>query len=269
MLSLGMTASVIQEASANDSKAATYVWAQGMAESLDLRGGAQTAVFPTVDEAVKAVARGGLQLLALSTVEYLSVEKQLPCRPAMVYEEAREVMHEYVLLSRNKAATLANAAGASLVIYTPNQKSSLSLVWADIRTRESGVPEGLAAFASVRQIAKKGQAAMAVFFGKADFGIESKTALATAIELNPQLGRELAVVDVSPPLLPGLVCLSDSLPRDLGRRYVEEATRLHEQVRYRQAFIVLRLTRVAEYADTYIASARALVARQRSLAAKR
>lgn len=269
VLRMGMTTSVIQLASANDAKAATYLWAQGIADMLGLSGGAEIEVYASAEEGGDAIVTNGLQLFALATTEFLAVEKALPCRPAMVYEEAGEVMHQYVLVTRDRTATIADAAGKSLAVYAPNQKASLSLVWGDTRARESGVRAGLAAFAQVRQHPKKGQAAMAVFFGKADFGIESRAALATAVELNPQMGRELVVIDTSPSLLPGIVCLSTTMPQELGRRYVTEATRLHQQVRYKQAFIVLRVTRIVEFQPALLESSRALIARQKALASKR
>ncbi len=269
VLRMGMTTTVIQQASANDARATARVWAQGIAEMLGLSGGAEVEVYDSVDEGRNALTSNGLQLFALATTEFLAIEKQLPCRPAMAYEEAGEVMHQYVLVTRDRGATLAVAAGKSLAVYAPNQQASLSLVWGDTRVREAGIRTGLAAFAQVREHPKKGQAAMAVFFGKADFGIESRAALTTAIELNPQMGRELVVIETSPTLLPGIVCLSTLMPQELGRRYVAEATRLHQQIRYKQAFIVMRVTRIVEFQPAMLESSRALVARQKALASKR
>jgi hypothetical protein len=56
---------------------------------------------------------------------------------------------------------------------------------------------------------------------------------------------------------------------DQRQRYAERAIRLHELVRYRQAFVVLRITEFVAWEPRFLASARALVNRHRQLLARR
>lgn len=269
VLRFGMTAGVIEAASASDAKAASLLWAQGIAEALGLYRGAEASVYPTIEEASRALASGSADVLAISSLEYLRAERQLKCQPSMVYEVTGEVTQEYVLLARGAPGDMVAAAGRSIVVYAPNLETSLAQVWGDTHLKDAGMPAGMRTFSSVRYVDKKGHAAMAVFFNQADYGIEARTAFKTAVDLNPQLGRDLRIVAQSPPLLPGLVCLSDRMGPDLRQKYVDRATHLHEQVRYRQAFIVLRVTRLAEWHPRFLDSARALLAKQRALSARR
>ena len=58
VLRFGMTAGVIEAASASDAKAASLLWAQGIAEALGLFRGAEASVYATVEEASRALASG-------------------------------------------------------------------------------------------------------------------------------------------------------------------------------------------------------------------
>ena len=70
------------------------------------------------------------------------------------------------------------------------------------------------------------------------------------------------------PLLPGRVCLSDRMPPDLRRRYVEAAARMHDQTRYRQSMIVMRVSRIVPWEARFLDTTRALLARHAALAAR-
>jgi len=194
--------------------------------------------------------------------------------PRQIYvREARRMISDYVVTEQDCRRVRVAEDSVGLGSYNMDSHNVQRYVTADGKVQNEGdvqVSPGGPYVVSYRSIVpKKGQAAMAVFFGKADFGIESRAALTTAIELNPQMGRELVVIETSPTLLPGIVCLSTLMPQELGRRYVAEATRLHQQIRYKQAFIVMRVTRIVEFQPAMLESSRALVARQKALASKR
>jgi len=268
-LHYGMTIGTIEDVSPNDARAGSLLFAQGIADAVGLYRLAEAEVYPTPVAAATAVNAGSADLVAISTLEYLSVEKQMKATPAMVYETSGAVMAEYVLVSRQNSTGLADAAGKSLVLYAPNRPWALSEAWAEVLLADAGVAGGLKAFSSVKFVAKRGHAAMAVFFGQADFGIESLSALTTAVDLNPQLGKALKVLAQSPRLIPGIVCLSDHMGPDLRRRYIEKMTRLHDLPRYRQAFMVMKVTRLVEWDQRFLDSARALITKQRSIPGRR
>jgi ABC-type phosphate/phosphonate transport system substrate-binding protein len=115
---------------------------------------------------------------------------------------------------------------------------------------------------------KRSQAVMALFFRQVEAAIEPRSAFETAVELNPQIGREIKVLARSPRLLPGLACIRRSVDHNLRRRYVEQATRLHEQTTFRQTFLVLRVTRLVPWDPRFLDTARALTARHEALRRK-
>lgn len=266
-LRLGMTTSVIESVSAADARAAAVLWAEGIASAVGLYRSVDGAIFNSLDEAVRAVNEGRTEILVLSSPEYLEAEKRLACHPAMAYEIMGEVTQEFVLVAKRGRSALA-PGGASVAMFLQNPKAELSHIWADTYFHETGVPRGLNAFASVRPMDRKGRATMAVFFGQADYAIDTRSAFASTVELNPQVGRDLEVVAHSDALLPGLVCLSDRMSAELRRRYIEAAVHMHDQVRYRQSMIVMRVSRIVAWEARYLDTTRALLARHAAIAAR-
>ena len=264
---LGMTTSVIENVSAADARASAVLWAESIATAVGLYHSVDGAVFTTVDDAVRAVNEGRTDILVLSSTEYLDAEKRFACRPSMAYEIMGEVTQDFVLIARRGRPAVVPAT-SSIAIYVQNPKAALAQIWGDTYFHDTGVARGLNAFASVKPLDRKGRPTMAVFFGQADYAIDTRSAFASTVELNPQVGRTLEVLARSEPLLPGLVCLSDRMPPDLRRRYVEAAARMHDQTRYRQSMIVMRVSRIVPWEARFLDTTRALLARHAALAAR-
>jgi ABC-type phosphate/phosphonate transport system substrate-binding protein len=203
----------------------------------------------------------------VSSTEYLEAEKRMACRPSLAYEITGEVTQEFVLVARRGRPPVVPAS-SSIAVYVQNPRSALAQMWGDTYFHDTGVVRGLNAFASVRPLDRRGRPTMTVFFGQADYAIDSRSAFASTVELNPQVGRDLEVLAHSEPLLPGLVCISDRMSPDLRRRYIEAAARMHDQVRYRQSMIVMRVSRIVPWEPRFLDTTRALLARHAALAAR-
>jgi ABC-type phosphate/phosphonate transport system substrate-binding protein len=268
ILRYGLTYGVIENANPTDVRAASLVWVQGLSDLLGFYRTAEANLYSTAAEAVTAVNTDLTDVLAISTLEYFSVERLLKASPALAFESAGEISVEYVLLARQAQGSLKELTGKTIAVQAANRPWAMSEVWADVMMADAGIPDWRRSY-SVNYVEKRGHAAMAVFFKRADLAIEVRSAFETAVELNPQLGRELTVVARSPKLLPGLICFSDRLSPAQHRTYVDRMSRMHELTKYRQAFSAMRLTRLATWDAAYLNPTRALVARQKALQAKK
>jgi ABC-type phosphate/phosphonate transport system substrate-binding protein len=268
VLRYGLTSGVIENANPTDVRAASLVWVQGLSDLIGFYRAAEARLFPTAAEAVNAVNSGVTDVLALSTLEYFSVEKSLKASPALAFESAGEITVEYVLLARQVPGSLKEFAGKTVAVHAANRPWAMSEVWVDVLMADAGVADWRRTF-SVRYFEKRGHSAMAVFFKQADLAIEVRSAFETSVELNPQLGRDLKVVARSPKLLPGVICLADRMEPGQRRTYIEKMSSMHELTKYRQAFNAMRLTRLVEWAPALLSPTRALVARQRAVQVSR
>jgi ABC-type phosphate/phosphonate transport system substrate-binding protein len=264
----GFTAAVIGDANPQDVLAASLIWSRGVVAQTGFWTTVEANIFQDSTEAVASVNAGKIDLLALSTLEYLGVERTLQAEPGLVIQQSNETMTESVLLVRNDVTSLADLAGKRLAINLQSRDWDLSTVWLDVLLMEAGMPDRQKAFSAIKIVPKRSQAALALFFRQVDAAIETRSAFETAVELNPQLGKELKILATSPPFLSALICIRNSMGRDLRQRYIEKATRLHELPQFRQTFIVMRVTRISEWDPRFLDTARAMVGRRDALKKK-
>jgi hypothetical protein len=265
VLHYGFTTRLTYNVNPADARVASLVWTRGIAEQVGIWDDAEAEIFTDVSRAVASVNADRTDVLALSTLEYLAVEHQLKATPAMVFLQAGTATNEFLLLARDDIRSVADLAGKRIGVFSASGQRELSNLWLDVLLMEAGITPDNDKMPMLQTITKRSQAAMAVFFRQVDAAVEVRPAFETAVELNPQLGRELKVVARSPELLPGLVCLRNGMPPAVRRRFLEEAVRLHDLPQFRQTFLLMRITRLMGWDPRYLDTARVLLARRDDL----
>jgi phosphonate transport system substrate-binding protein len=265
ILRFGLSGSLLDGVvSPNDALAAIRIWAKEVLTPIVFSADAEAALFQDTASLMNAVNSSTLDLVALSTTEYLSVEGSLQADPSLVYVLPEGVNVQYVVVARTGVTSVLGIAGRAVAI--PNASNHLDLLgtWLDVVALESGLGARDRAF-QLRPMQKASQALLAVFFKQADAAVVVKSAFDTAVELNPQLGKELTIVARSPLILPGLVCIRRSLDPEVRRRWVETATQLNQNPHARQTFLILRAVRMDPWLPRYLDTARALLQRRAAL----
>jgi phosphonate transport system substrate-binding protein len=69
------------------------------------------------------------------------------------------------------------------------------------------------------------QTVLPVFFRRMDAAVVIKSSFATAVELNPQLGRELRVLATSPPVIPIILCFRKNASPEGKRELIANINR--------------------------------------------
>ncbi len=268
LLRYGLSLTALSEVNPNDAVAATQTWVREVGRASGSWRDARATLFPDTPTMLQSLNNGRIDVVALSSPEYLAVESTLHADPFLVYEQSGEVEVEYVLLVRNTVRSMADLQNGRVAIIKTNTQRELADTWLDVELLEAGLPEKERAFSQLKIVRKRSQAVMALFFKQVDAAVEPRSAFETAVELNPQIGRELKVLARSPRLLPGLACIRRSVNREARQRYVEHATRLHQQPGFRQTFLVLRVTRLVAWNPHFLDTARTLTARYQALRRK-
>ena len=264
----GLLLSTFTEVNPNDALAATETWSAAVGRATGAWKATEATLFPDAATMVKAVNANRVDVIALTSAEYLAVESTVLADPFLVYELYGQVEAEYVLLVRNNIRSIAELRDGRLAIAKTSASREMADTWLDVVLLENGLPEKERAFSQVNVTKKRSQAIVAVFFKQADAAVVTRTAFQTAVELNPQLGREIKVLAQSPKLLTGLACIRRSIDMAARRRYVEQATKLHEQTGLRQTFLILQVTRLVAWDPHFLDTARALNARYDALRRK-
>jgi len=246
----------------NDAKAATKVWMEAIFSEQG-KATAQPDVQLYADRtAIKAaLERKTADLVVLGTADFYALGGPATFDRVFFYSRGGKVTVRYLLLVRADSGieTLANVRGRKL-IFLDSVRTDLAERWFNSRLKQDGLPV-------MRQLAKKvvverksSKCIQRVFFRNADACLVTARTYRTAVELNPQLGKQLTVLAKSPPYVPSLIAVPASYTAAVWPILERGILSAHTRPKMRQLFQVYRIDRLVRQTGGELASAKALLA---------
>jgi ABC-type phosphate/phosphonate transport system substrate-binding protein len=120
-------------------------------------------------------------------------------------------------------------------------------------------------FSGIKQVQKPSQAILSVFFNQTDMAVVSRSAFDTAVELNPQIGRNTKILAASKPFVTNVICLNNGMGKEMREKYLKLSLKMHDDVRMFQTFMLFGASRIAAWEPSYIQNVRELVDKHRAL----
>ena len=271
LVRVGMTRSAA-EGNINDVKAATKVWIEGIVDELDLRKmvSADVRVFEDSEGLGREVAAGTIDVIVLSTPDFLAFGGNAAMDEIFAYEKGGTTREQYVVLARKDSGiqTLGDLRGKTVSMLR-SIRLSLAESWLDQELVKAGQPKLRQHVGDLVQEEKATRCVHSVFFRKRDACVVNALAYRTICELNPQIGRDLATVSSSPSYVPSLIAIrrgyTSSLRPDLERAIRE----VHKTPRGQQILTVYMIDRLVEIQSDALESARGVLAGQTAAGEKK
>ncbi|MDH3237890.1 MAG: phosphate/phosphite/phosphonate ABC transporter substrate-binding protein [Deltaproteobacteria bacterium] len=260
-LAIGYSASVISNVDPGDAKAATKVWADMIMRRKGAIVESETMVLKNLPALEKALKEKRVDLIFLLPQEYLEARDRLPIVPLVASTPKEGLYEEFVLLVRKDSAlaTVRDLRRKRLTVET-DQKGTLPLMWLETLLMREGEFEDIEQyFAGVKATHKPSQTILPVFFRQADGCIVTRTAFQTMVELNPQLGKEIREIAISPPFITSIGCLRQDYYDKYKEVLTEHLVNLHEDPQGKQILTLFRKGRLVLFEPPYLASVDALV----------
>lgn len=198
-LRLGLSESLIVGVNISDARAAMTVWLRNIAEDTQLPVEMSPAVFDTSAEILRRVRNGQVDAVAMNALEYKEVAPHLDASEVAVKADPAELQF-VIAVKGGSMRQLADLRNGRLIMQQANF-TFLASAWLDTLLSEQipGAPESF--FRSIIPALKPAQVILPVFFGQAEAGITTNKSFQLMCELNPQLGRQIKLLAVSPPLV--------------------------------------------------------------------
>jgi len=261
VLSVGYSAKLYTEVDVNDARAATHVWLKHFIERIGRTETAQSVVVASVDDAVRGVRQSNLDLLVLLPTEYLAVRDQIDIVPMLVSTSHGRQGYRLGLLCRtDRRLALADLQGED-VLLADSGVGDLPRLWIDSALRDIDQPAVDVFFREVRTVDRVARAVLSVFFGQATACIVSLDAYETMVEMNPQLGRELRVVETSPQIPINVICARPEAYEKFGDTLDESMRAMHDDPEGRQILSVFGVDRLIPFREESLDPVRALLHR--------
>jgi phosphonate transport system substrate-binding protein len=259
-LTIAFTNGVFADVSASDATAATKVWAQEIKQKRGFGGPAEALSFDALESLKRSWNRKEIDLLVLTTWEYLTLKDLLALEPHFVPMRAESVQDETLLIVKKGSGieSISDLEGRDILILT-DARGTLGQVWLELRVLEQGFPSIESCFHSVRETSKSSKTVLPVFFGQADACLVHSNGFETMSELNPQLKRDLLVLETSPAMVPSVLCIRPDYRFDLKEGLVEALLHLHEEPRGQQILMMFKVDQLTPFRDSYLDTASALL----------
>jgi ABC-type phosphate/phosphonate transport system substrate-binding protein len=204
----------------NDARAAYRVWINEISRLHGLATAEPVAdVFIPSAELIRDVRQGTIDFFGITALEYMKII-DLTDPDTLVLQDYVADGFEYVLLvhSSSPFKKIADLGGAQVVSHF-HRDLVLLPAWLGTMLAAANLPPAEHFFGSLTSHDKLNQVLLPVFFRRLDGACVARRNWETAVELNPQLGRDLRPLAVSPKVVPILVAFhrnSDASGRKLA-----------------------------------------------------
>jgi ABC-type phosphate/phosphonate transport system substrate-binding protein len=248
----------------DDALAAAKIWAATLGESLGSWMQSDARIFHDISGLAAAVKKGEVDILAVSTEEYLSIEDGLHAEPMFTYLQAGQIELEYIIIARQDGGfkTPGDLRGKKISI-TKGGRSSMAPLWLDALLFDEKLPAKESFFREIKEVSKASQAILPVFFKQNDAGIVTKSAFDAAVTLNPQIGQQVKIIATSPKLVPMVTCFSTFIRPERRKLFLEQALKLHESPKGLQNFTVFKIERLVLWEPRYFDATRDLIKKRK------
>jgi ABC-type phosphate/phosphonate transport system substrate-binding protein len=207
----GYSSRLLFDLSRADATTALTLWTKELAKEAGSTGAAKATIYDDLGSLVDAIRSEQIDFVAISSMDYLKIHKQLSLEPALVgTKNGKYAEDQLLLVRRDKGYTrLGHLQDKKLVLTTSGQE--IATLWLDTLLAKQGLALTRKHFGGIKETAKAQQAILSVFFNQADACVVHRNAYLTASELNPQVGKELDVLIASPSFPLAVTCFRPNL----------------------------------------------------------
>jgi ABC-type phosphate/phosphonate transport system substrate-binding protein len=211
-------------------------------------------IFQNAPEIGAQVKRGDIHLLTLPAMEFIAQRGKLSIVPAFVAaNKTGNSMENLLVVRRNSGFNSLRALKGRNLAMPPNAKNTAAAIWLNTLLLKEGVRQTSTFFANIIESPKPSQSLMGVFFKKFDGAVVTRSSFETCRTLNPQLGRDLAIIAESRSFAGEVTCLPEAISPQLRQAIHKAAGTLHESSVGKQMITLFQIDRVIPFRPEHLA----------------
>ena len=244
---LAFSSGMFTEVNENDAKASMKLWLKTVAQERGIPVDPDAIIYRDVDAIDRSLRSHLPDGIGLTTDEYWQLSNALKFDRLVVAVTKGRIEEEYVVLARrdSRIADVGELRGRSLlVLRTP--RMSLAMVWLDTLLLQKGLAPAAEYVSRVTYVKKPVHVVLPVFFRQADACIVTRRHFETMSELNPQIGKQLSVVALSPDLVPSMFAFLASITSPFKDLMLTEMKRLSDSPAGQQLLTLLQADSIEE-----------------------
>lgn len=203
VLRVAISADTLAGANVSDARAAYKVWISEVTRQFPSTVAQMLPeIFLPSEEMIRGVRQGTIECFGVTTLEFEKIADLVDSESLLLQDYLADGM-EYVLLVHAKSAfrKIADLKGAQLLTHF-HRDMVLATAWLGTLFAANNLPQPEHFFGNQKVTDNLNQVLLPVFFRRADAACLARRNWETAVELNPQLGRDLRALAISPRVVP-------------------------------------------------------------------
>jgi ABC-type phosphate/phosphonate transport system substrate-binding protein len=250
-LTVGFSAGTFVDIDKEQAKSICALWAELVARKWG--GKSEAFIGNSLTELENGIREARFDMVVLLAPEYLILKQRVPLEPFLVSARGAEIHYHQVLVVRKDSGfrTVTDLRGKT-VLQQKGAYDDGNDLWLDTLLMRKGIAAPKRYFASNRIVLNPTGAVMPVFFGKADACIMSKRSLKIMGELNPQLQRELMIIEESPPILNCIIAFREGISSSRKELFGKILGTLDQNTEGQQLLTLFKMTKLVPYQHLYL-----------------
>jgi hypothetical protein len=210
--------------------------------------------FLAIDADLKtALTSKSYDVIASTGLDYLKLRERFHLQPLAILSKTEQPTDTYVLVAR-KGKTLQELEGL------PNRRlmieagggGEIAGLWLDAVLKARGLPPRHIFFTSQRTGDKPSRILLPVFFGQADACVVPESAFEVINELNPQVEKQLVILERSAGYISILISATDRLEDWARDMVMTETARMHTYPEGRQILTIMQMRQFFAFKPEYL-----------------
>jgi phosphonate transport system substrate-binding protein len=245
----------------NDAKAAIKVYVQNLQDQLLTGFSMRPVYFENTDDLLKNYTKENLAVISLSSVDYLAYKSKLMLNPVIVNSGKTDPMETYLILIRQdeKIKGLEDLTDMKFGML-PKENDPIPIMWLNVILSSGKTAKTDKPFSNIVTDKTESQLILSLFFGKLDACLVSKTAYETMVEINPQIGIRIKVLNSSPRYLRVVASFTSKFKKSrFSEGLLQHLTSLDNYAAGRQLFALTKTAKIVPFKEEYLENVKALI----------
>jgi len=258
---VGFASSMFSDVNENDARAAVKAWGQTVARERGIPTDPEPRIFKNEAELLDALRSKQVDAVGITMTEYCALCQQVRFAPIFVTYNGGKTTEEYVLLvhQESQIKDLTDLRGHSLSFHQ-NPRVCLAPLWLDTLLAEQGFKRAAELAGKVTRATKLSKVVLPVFFRQGDACVVTRTGFNTMSELNPQVGKQLKIIAMSPAVVPAVFAFRSDYAPAFKERLFAGVRDLHQTPAGQQVLTIFHSEKIEEQPVSCLDSALELIA---------
>jgi ABC-type phosphate/phosphonate transport system substrate-binding protein len=237
-----------------DAQAATKVLTDAIIKKKGIEATNETIIFHDISAIESEIQKNKIDIVALPLIDFIKFKEKKIIEPFAVHVRDGNVFDRYILLIRKDSGikSIRELKNKKLILLT-SERENISYYWLESLLFKNNFSDASEFFSNIKEADKASQAVLSVFFKNSDVCIVLNKSYQTVTELNPQIEKELTVLEISPEFVFSIVCIRSNMTKSENRNLLEETLlNLHNEPQGKQILTLFKIDRLKPYKPEYI-----------------